>query len=262
MYGAASEKRTPQNSSLPLEHPASARLSAAAQSQVEAYRGGQPGHTKHQRQQISREQCHRVETGKPAQGRRWGDRLSGDAPTPLRPQVFPMSRIKLTITANQRRRLVCPPCGDMPCGQLSPGVPEGPLGAMFGRRGFPFGVLASDGAGALLGGTVVARGTERKAAQVRSRRRELSAHCRWLRTYLCQEGFEPRRPHLGWQADVAFCPGTVRSAAADRSCRLEPKAACRFSEPLCPKYRADRWERLSFGTQIADGRGFVERCGR
>lgn len=120
--------KTPENSSLP---PSSRHPHARAQppkGKSKNKRGGQPGHGKHQRPLIPTEQCTRVEVCKPDRCRRCGRKLVGSDPAPLRHQVWELPEIKPLVTEYQRHRLTCPACGEISCGQLPPGVPEGQSG--------------------------------------------------------------------------------------------------------------------------------------
>ncbi|MBU4400827.1 MAG: IS66 family transposase zinc-finger binding domain-containing protein [Planctomycetes bacterium] len=71
-------------------------------------RGGQPGHTKHERPLIPTDQCDDVE--------------------PLRHQVWELPEIKPLVTEYQRHRLRCPRCGETTCADLPATVPRGQSG--------------------------------------------------------------------------------------------------------------------------------------
>jgi transposase len=120
--------KTPQNSSLPpsTQHPHAKPTSRKGKSKRK--RGGQPGHPKHERPLIPTAECDRVETLKPTECRRCGEKLSGDDPEPLRRQVWELPEIKPHVTEYQRHRLSCPCCGETTCAELPPGVPRGQSG--------------------------------------------------------------------------------------------------------------------------------------
>lgn len=120
--------KTPQNSSLPpsTQHPHA--KPAPKKPKSKRKRGGQPGHPKHERALIPTEDCHDVQTVKPAACRRCGTKLSGDDPQPLRHQVWEVPEIKPDVTEYQRHRLRCPCCGETTCAPLPLGVPESQAG--------------------------------------------------------------------------------------------------------------------------------------
>jgi transposase len=82
------QNRSPQNSSLPpsTQHPHARPASPRRKSKKK--RGGQPGHTRHERALIPAEECHEVVTLKPEQCRRCGTSLTGHDESPLRHQVW------------------------------------------------------------------------------------------------------------------------------------------------------------------------------
>jgi transposase len=120
--------KTPQNSSLPpsTQHPHARPQPPRRKSKKK--RGGQPGHSKHERPLIPSEQCDDVEPLKPTECRRCGARLSGSDPEPLRHQVWELPEIKPIVTEYQRHRLTCPACGETTCAELPAGVPQGQSG--------------------------------------------------------------------------------------------------------------------------------------
>lgn len=124
----ASSRKTPRNSSLPpsSEHPHARPPTRRAASKKT--RGGQPGHTKHERALIPAEQCDEVVSLRPQACRRCGGRLRGDDPQPLRHQVWDVPPIQPHVTEYQRHRLSCPGCGLSTCGVLPSGVPSGTAG--------------------------------------------------------------------------------------------------------------------------------------
>jgi transposase len=120
--------KTPQNSSLPPSTVHPHAKPAATKRKSKKKRGGQPGHAKHERPLIPTEDCDRVESLKPKECRRCGERLSGSDPEPLRHQVWELPEIKPQVTEYQRHRLTCRCCGETTCAPLPPGVPEGQSG--------------------------------------------------------------------------------------------------------------------------------------
>ncbi len=119
---------TPQNSSLPpsSRHPHARPQPKKRKSKRK--RGGQPGHKKHERPLIPTAECDDVQSLKPTECRRCGERLSGSDPEPLRHQVWELPEIEPLVTEYQRHRLVCPSCGATTCAELPDGVPRGQSG--------------------------------------------------------------------------------------------------------------------------------------
>ncbi len=120
--------KTPQNSSLPpsTQHPHAKPAPRKRKSKKK--RGGQPGHPKHERPLLPSEDCDRLESLKPKQCRRCGEKLSGSDPEPLRHQVWELPEIKPLVTEYQRHRLGCSACGETTCAELPIGVPQGQSG--------------------------------------------------------------------------------------------------------------------------------------
>jgi transposase len=118
----------PQNSSLPpsSQHPHAKPTPKKPKSKKK--RGGQPGHKKHERPLRPTDECDDVESLKPTECRRCGERLVGKDPQPLRHQVWELPEIKPIVIEYQRHRLTCRCCGTMTCAQLPPGVPTGQSG--------------------------------------------------------------------------------------------------------------------------------------
>ncbi len=121
-------KKTPRNSSLPpsSEHPHAKPDREKKKSKKK--RGGQKGHTKHERPLIPSEQCKEVIPLLPLECRRCGEILTGIDPEPLRHQVWELPEIKPEVTEYQRHRLGCPCCGETTCAVLPVGVPAGQSG--------------------------------------------------------------------------------------------------------------------------------------
>jgi transposase len=90
-------------------------------------RGGQPGHTKHERALVPVEACTALIPCVPTACRRCGDALSGIDRDPIRHQVWELPEIQPVITEYQRHRLLCR-CGCSTCGALPLGVPTGQAG--------------------------------------------------------------------------------------------------------------------------------------
>jgi transposase len=120
--------KTPQNSSLPpsTQHPHA--KPPARKPKSKRKRGGQPGHTKHERPLLPTEQCDDVQSLKPSECRRCGEPLRGSDPAPLRHQVWELPEIQPHVTEYQRHRLVCPCCAETSCAELPAGVPSGQAG--------------------------------------------------------------------------------------------------------------------------------------
>ena len=121
--------KTPQNSSLPpsTQHPHA--KSRRERRKSKRRRGGQPGHAKYARPLIPTKDCDVVQSLKPKQCRRCGNRLAGSDPQPLRHQVWELPEIKPVVTEYQRHRLACPWCGETTCAPLPAGVPQGQSGS-------------------------------------------------------------------------------------------------------------------------------------
>jgi transposase len=120
--------KTPQNSSLPpsTRHPHAKPPPRKRKSKKK--RGGQPGHSKHDRPLIPSEDCDDVQPLKPTECRRCGEKLWGIDPKPLRHQVWELPDIRPLVTEYQRHRLACSCCGETTCAKLPPGVPQGQSG--------------------------------------------------------------------------------------------------------------------------------------
>jgi transposase len=114
--------KTPQNSSLPpsTQHPHAKPPQKKSKSKKK--RGGQPGHKKHERPLIPTDECDEVQSLKPTECRRCGERLRGNDPEPLRHQVWELPPIEPHVTEYQRHRLACPCCGETTCAELPAGV--------------------------------------------------------------------------------------------------------------------------------------------
>ncbi len=121
--------RNPQNSSVPpsSEHP-HAKQPKPKRKPSGRKRGGQKGHTKHQRTLVPPEQVTETITLRPPHCRRCGQNLQGNDPDPLRHQVFELPEIQPIITEYQRHRLWCSCCGISTTAPLPDGVPEGQTG--------------------------------------------------------------------------------------------------------------------------------------
>jgi transposase len=119
---------SPQNSSLPpsSQHPHARPTPKKPRSKKK--RGAQPGHKKHERPLRPTDQCDDVQSLKPSQCRRCGERLAGKDPAPLRHQVWELPEIRPLVTEYQRHRLTCLCCGTTTCAPLPPGVPTGQSG--------------------------------------------------------------------------------------------------------------------------------------
>ena len=124
----AEAPKTPRNSSRPpsSEHPHARPTANRAASKKR--RGGQSGHTRHQRDLIPPEQCAEVVPLHPEACRRCGEALQGDDPAPVRHQVWDVPPIRPIVTEYQRHRRTCPGCGVTTCAPLPAGVPVGTAG--------------------------------------------------------------------------------------------------------------------------------------
>jgi transposase len=120
--------KTPQNSSLPpsTQHPHAKPPQKKSKSKKK--RGGQPGHKKHERPLVPTEQCDEVQSLKPSECRRCGEKLRGNDPDPLRHQVWELPPIQPHVTEYQRHRLTCACCGAVSCAELPPGVSRSQAG--------------------------------------------------------------------------------------------------------------------------------------
>lgn len=122
--------KSPQNSSLPpsSQHPHSKPPRPKGKGAKKRKRGGQPGHTRHQRELIPTEECDDVVPLKPDACRRCGTPLEGTDPQPLRHQVWELPPIQPNVIEYQQQRLICPCCGESTCAPLPVGVPTGQSG--------------------------------------------------------------------------------------------------------------------------------------
>jgi transposase len=120
--------KTPQNSSLPpsSQHPHAKPPRGSRKGKRP--RGGQPGHTKHERQLLPSEACDDIVPLKPTECRRCGKALAGADAAPLRHQVWELPEIQPHVTEYQRHRLACAWCGETTCAELPAGVPTGQSG--------------------------------------------------------------------------------------------------------------------------------------
>lgn len=90
-------------------------------------RGGQHGHTKHERTLIPVDDCSVAILCVPTTCRRCGKSLAGTDLEPIRHQVWELPEIQPTVTEYQQHRLICG-CGCSTCGVLPLGVPTGQAG--------------------------------------------------------------------------------------------------------------------------------------
>jgi len=99
--------KTPQNSSLPpsTQHPQAKPKRRVRKSKRRP--GGQAAHAKYERPLIPTEDCDAVKSIKPKKCRRFGSKLPGSDPQPLRRQVWELPEIKPLATEYQRHRLAC-----------------------------------------------------------------------------------------------------------------------------------------------------------
>lgn len=120
--------KSPQNSSLPPSNQHPHAKPTAHRPKSKRKRGGQPGHTKHERPLLPSGDCDDLQILKPSECRRCGEKLSGGDPKPLRHQVWELPEIKPHVTEYQRHRLCCRRCGASTCAELPSGVPAGQAG--------------------------------------------------------------------------------------------------------------------------------------
>jgi transposase len=116
--------QTPQNSSLPPSSRHPHAKPAPPKPKSKKKRGGQAGHSKHERALVPPRQVSETIVLKPTQCRRCGEHLRGSDGQPLRHQVWELPEIKPTITEYVRHRLQCDCCGTSTCAALPAGVPE------------------------------------------------------------------------------------------------------------------------------------------
>ncbi len=119
--------KTPQNSSLPpsTQHPHAKPAPTKPKSKQK--RGGQVGHKKHARPLRPTAECDDVQSLKPTECRRCGEKFRGSDAEPLRHQVWELPEIQPHVTEYQLHRLTCR-CGATTCAALPPGVPCGQSG--------------------------------------------------------------------------------------------------------------------------------------
>src|SRR4051812_1990238 len=81
-------------------------------------RGGQPGHSRHQRLLVSPDQVRETIPCKPKACRRCGQPLTGSDTAPLRHQVAELPVVRPDVVEYQLHRLTCPCCHTSTCGAL------------------------------------------------------------------------------------------------------------------------------------------------
>ncbi len=91
-------------------------------------RGGQPGHTRHQRALVRPEQVQAVVDHVPESCRKCGGTLGGHDPEPLRHQVAEIPPFRPVVTEHRRHRLQCTRCGVATRAELPADVPRGGFG--------------------------------------------------------------------------------------------------------------------------------------
>lgn len=85
-------------------------------------RGGQPGHSGHQRVLYPVEQCQKVVDHRPERCAGCGAQLAGTDPEPMRHQVVEVPEIVLQIEEHRLHALSCAACGHRTRAQLADGV--------------------------------------------------------------------------------------------------------------------------------------------
>lgn len=91
-------------------------------------RGGQAGHSRHERQLVAPEALTAAIECRPAACRGCGHGLRGDDPTPIRHQVAELPQVLPDVVEYRLHRLACRRCGVATRGELPPGVPRGAFG--------------------------------------------------------------------------------------------------------------------------------------
>jgi transposase len=79
-------------------------------------RGGQPGHSRHQRLLVPTDQVRQIIPCIPSACRRCGKTLTGNDPAPLRHQVAELPIVVADVLEYQLHRLTCPCCHTSTCG--------------------------------------------------------------------------------------------------------------------------------------------------
>ena len=90
--------------------------------------GGQPGHSKAERELRSPEEVDCVIDARPEECRGCAGELHGSDSAPLRHQVAEIPPVKLLVTETRLHALVCKGCGVTTWAKLPPGTPKGTFG--------------------------------------------------------------------------------------------------------------------------------------
>lgn len=120
--------RTSRNSSMPPSSDPPGVRRAASSKHTGRRRGAQPGHPKHVRKAVPREQVTRTEVLKPYACRRCGTSLSGEDPIPYCHQVIDVPKVVALVEEYQLHTLRCPECGVTTRAALPAGVPTSQFG--------------------------------------------------------------------------------------------------------------------------------------
>ncbi len=91
-------------------------------------RGGQPGHKRHTRALVPREQLRETFEVKPAHCKGCGASLRGEDPSPVRHQVAEIPPVRPDVDEYRLHRLACSCCGAVTRAELPAGAPTGPFG--------------------------------------------------------------------------------------------------------------------------------------
>ena len=91
-------------------------------------RGGQKGHTGHQRQLVAVEEVEAVVPHKPEKCIECGGKLEGEDPEPYRYQVTELPPVKAYVIEHQVHKMICPCCGKENRGEMPPEVAASQFG--------------------------------------------------------------------------------------------------------------------------------------
>jgi transposase len=91
-------------------------------------RGGQKGHTGHQRQLVVVEEVEAIVAHKPEKCIDCGSKLEGEDPEPYRYQVTEVPPVKAYVIEHQVHKMICPCCGIENRGELPPEVAASQFG--------------------------------------------------------------------------------------------------------------------------------------
>jgi transposase len=92
-------------------------------------RGGQKGHTGHQRQLVAVEEVDAIVPHKPEKCIECGGKLEGEDPEPYRYQVTELPPVKAYVIEHQVHKIICPCCGKENRGELPPEITVSQFGS-------------------------------------------------------------------------------------------------------------------------------------